>query len=107
MIAYSIIMFATAVLFLAFGIAVYKGNTKLIHDYHQTNIRESERREYGRAFAKGMFAICATLLISGIIALFGEEGYILADSLFVLTVGLTASVIILVKVQKKYNGGLF
>ena len=107
MIVYSIIMFATAVLFLAFGIAVYKGNTKLIHDYHQTNIKESERREYGRAFAKGMFAICATLLVSGIIALFGEEGSVLAASLFVLTVGLTVSVIILVKVQKKYNGGLF
>ena len=107
MIAYSIIMFAAAVLFLAFGIAVYKGNTKLIHDYHQANIKESERREYGRAFSKGMFAICATLLISGIIALFGEGGLILTVSLLVLAAGLTVSVIILVKVQKKYNGGLF
>ncbi|MCH5204509.1 MAG: DUF3784 domain-containing protein [Oscillospiraceae bacterium] len=107
MIAYSMIMFVTAVLFLVFGIAIYKGNTKLIHDYHQTNIKESERQEYGRAFAKGMFAICATLLISGIIALFGVESAILVTSLFVLTAGLIVSIIILVKVQKKYNGGLF
>ena len=107
MIVYSIIMFAAAVLFLAFGIATYKGNTKLIHDYHRTNVKESERPEYGRAFAKGMFAICATLFVSGIIALFGEEGFIVATSLSVLTVGLIVSVIILVKVQKKYNGGLF
>ena len=107
MIAYSIIMLVTAVLFLVFGIAVYKGNTKLIHDYHQANIKESEQHEYGRAFAKGMFAICATLFVSGIIALFGEEGFIVATSLSVLTVGLIVSVIILVKVQKKYNGGLF
>lgn len=107
MIAYSIIMFVTAVLFFALGVALYKGNTKLIHDYHQTNIKESERQEYGRAFAKGMFAICATLLISGIIALFGEEGLIVAISLFVLAVGIIVSVMVLVKVQMKYNGGLF
>ena len=107
MIVYSIIMFATAVLFLALGIAVYKGNTKLIHDYHQTNIKESELMEYGRAFAKGMFAICATLLISGIIALLGKEGPIAAVSLIVLFAGLIVSSIVIVAVQKKYNGGLF
>ena len=107
MIAYSVIMFVISVLFLILGIAVYKGNTKLIHDYHRTNVKESERPEYGRAFAKGMFAICATLLVSGIIALFGEEGVIMAISLSVLIVGLIVSFVVLVKVQKKYNGGLF
>ncbi|MCH5196631.1 MAG: hypothetical protein J1F28_07950 [Oscillospiraceae bacterium] len=107
MIVYSIIMFAAAVLFLAFGIATYKGNTKLIHDYHQSNVKDSERQEYGKAFSKGMFAIFATLLISGIIALLGEGSLIMATSLFVLTAGLIVSIIILVKVQKKYNGGMF
>lgn len=107
MIVYSIILLSAAVMFLAFGIAVHKGNTKLIHDYHQTNIGETERREYGRAFAKGMFALCVTLLISGIIALFGSEGAALAASFIVLAVGLIVSVVILVRVQKKYNGGIF
>ena len=49
MIAYSILMFAIAVLFLVFGIAIYKENTKLIHDYHQIHIKESERQEYSFA----------------------------------------------------------
>ena len=105
MIAYSIFMFTIAVLSLMFGIAIYKGNTKLIHDYHQTHVKESERQEYGRAFAKGMFAICATLTISGIVALFGEEGALVAASLIVLFAGLIVSFIILAKVQRKYNGG--
>lgn len=105
MIAYSIFMFTIAVLSLMFGIAIYKGNTKLIHDYHQTHVKESERQEYGRAFAKGMFAICATLTISGIVALFGEEGALVAASLIVLFAGLIFSFIILAKVQRKYNGG--
>jgi len=107
MIAYSILMFAIAVLFLVFGIAIYKGNTKLIHDYHQTHIKESERQEYGRAFSKGMFAICATLIISGIVALFWEEKTIIDLSLTVLIAGLIVSFIILARVQKKYNGGFF
>ena len=107
MIIYSIIIFLTAILFLTIGIAVYRGNTKLIHDYHQTNIKESQRQEYGRAFAKGMFAICTTLLISGIAALFGKDGWGIAASYIVLAAGLIVSIMMLVKVQKKYNGGLF
>ena len=107
MIVYSMILFLAAVLFLVFGIALYRGNTKLIHDYHQTNVKGSQRREYGRAFAKGMFTICGTLLISGVIALFGKEGPVAAASCIVLAAGLIISIMILVKVQKKYNGGLF
>ena len=103
MIAYSIILFVVAVPFLALGIAVYKGNTELIHDYHQKNVKESQRAEYGRAFSKGLFVICATLLISGVAALFGKEG----ASLIVLFAGLIVSFAVLVRVQKRYNGGLF
>ena len=103
MLVYSIIMFAVAALFLGLGVAVYKGNTKLIHDYHQTKVKEPERKAYGKAFAKGMFAICATLLISGLIALMD----ILGISLITLFAGLIVSVVMLAKVQRKYNGGLF
>lgn len=104
MIAYCMIMFVTAVLFLALGIAVYRGNTKLIHDYHQTNIRESERQVYGKAFAKGLFAVCATLFISGVTALFGGA---VTVSVIVLFAGLVISAMMLVRTQKKYNGGVF
>ena len=107
MIAYSVTLFAVAVVFLVLGIEVYKGNTKLIHDYHQENVKESERQEYGRAFSKGMFAIFAALAVSGVIGLFGKAGYIVATSVAVLTVGIIVSVVIIVNVQKKYNGGIF
>lgn len=107
MIAYSIIAFAIAVLAFAFGAAIYRGNTKLIHDYHQTNVKESQRPEYGRAFAKGLFVLCFTLLISGMIALFGKGNSLAVVSLIILFAGLIVSVIVLSKVQKKYNGGQF
>ncbi len=105
--AYSIILLAAALLFLAVGIAIYRGNAKLIHDYHQENIKESDKPEYCRAFAKGMFVLAATLFISGIIPLVGKEGSFLIASPIILVSGLIVSIIIIVKVQKKYNGGLF
>ena len=74
MLVYSIIMFAAAVLILAVGVSIHRGNTRLIHDYHQKNVGEAERGNYGRAFAKGLFALGAGLLLSGVIALFGERG---------------------------------
>ena len=107
MLAYSITMFLVAVLFLCVGIAVYQGKTNLINSYHQKNIKESERREYGRAASKSMFVSCVTLTISGVIALFGEETPIIIAAVAVLFAGLIGSMAVFAKVQKKYNGGIF
>lgn len=105
MAVFSIILFAAAAVFLALGIAVHRGHTQLIHDYHQTNVRESDRQIYGRAFAKGLFSLCATLFISGALALLSKNGFVAA--MLILAVGLVASAIVLFRVQKKYNRGLF
>lgn len=58
-----------------------------------------------RAFAKGLFSLCATLFISGALALLSRNGFVAA--MLILAVGLVASVIVLFRVQKKYNRGLF
>lgn len=107
MLEYSLIMFAVTVLFLGLGIAIYRGNTKLIHDYHQTKVKESERLDYARDFSKGMFVICAGTAVSGIIALFGQSGRIVLISIAALAAGLIAGMAVLFRVQKRYNGGMF
>jgi hypothetical protein len=107
MLLYSIILFAVAALLFAVGASIHRGNTKLIHDYHQENVKESERGAYGRAFAKGIFALCVSFALSGILALFGESGAAFSASLFVLFAGVIVSSVILIRVQKKYNGGIF
>lgn len=107
MVAYSVLLFAAAAVFLVLGILIYRGNTSLIHDYHQTNIQESEKKEYGKAFAKVMFGIALTLISSGVIALFGESKPIVIASIVVLFVGMIVSFFLLGKLQKKYNGGIF
>lgn len=107
MTVYSIIMFIVAALFLIFGVFIHNGNTKLIHDYHQARIKEADQKDYGRAFAKGMFSVALTLIFSGIVALFGKESPIAVASVAILFIGLVISFMLIVKVQKKYNGGLF
>ena len=102
MLAYSIIMFLVAVIFVGMGIAIYRGKTDLIHDYHQTKV--TDKSAYGKAFGKAMFVIAAALLLSGIIGLF--DGFIiLADA--VLIIGLVIGIGCIVAVQRKYNKGVF
>lgn len=105
MLLYSIIMFLAAIPMIGISIAIYKGKTDLIHDYHQTKV--TDKVGYGRAFGKAMLVISAALLLSGIIALFGETKVVLAVSLSLLFIGLLIGITLIVIVQKKYNKGVF
>ena len=105
MLLYSIIMFLAAIPMIGISIAIYKGKTDLIHDYHQTKV--TDKVGYGRAFGKAMLVISAALLLSGIIALFGETKVISTISLSLLFIGLLVGITLIVIVQKKYNKGVF
>ncbi|KAE9630678.1 MAG: hypothetical protein PWP07_1418 [Epulopiscium sp.] len=107
MMVYSIIMMIAAVLLLICGIAIQKGNTDLIHDYHRSKVKESDRLEYGKAFAKGIYLLAFTLLLSGSVTLIGEDTAIVVISVAVLLIGMLISFMVLGKVQKKFNGGWF
>ena len=102
MLVYSIIMFLVAALFTVLGIAIYKGKTDLIHDYHQTKV--TDKSAYGKAFGKAMLLIAAVMLLSGIIGLF-ENLVMLAVGM--LMIGLVIGIGCIVAVQKKYNKGVF
>ena len=102
MLVYSIIMFLGSALFTVLGIAIYKGKTDLIHDYHQTKV--TDKSAYGKAFGKAMLLIATVMLLSGIIGLF-EKLLILAVA--ILIIGFVLGIGCIVAVQKKYNRGVF
>ena len=102
MLLYSIIMFPVAVLFTVLGIAIYKGKTDLIHDYHQTKV--TDKSAYGKAFGKAMLVIATVMLLSGIIGLFKN---LLMLAVAILIIGLVVGIGCIVAVQKKYNKGVF
>ena len=105
MVLYSLILFFVAVLMIIVSILIYKGNTNLIHDYHKTKVTDKEA--YGKAFGKAMFVVSASLLLSGIIGLFGNTKIMATIALAVLFVGLFIGIAWIVAVQKKYNNGIF
>ncbi|MBR4896212.1 MAG: DUF3784 domain-containing protein [Clostridia bacterium] len=105
MLLYSLLMFAAGAVILGVGIAVFRGRTDLIHDYHQANVKEEDRLCYGRAMGAGILTLAAALLASGILALCLPEGSMI--SLIVLFGGIAVSIVLLIRAQRKYNGGIF
>ena len=103
MIPYAMIMIVTAAVFGVLAVLIYKGKTDLIHDYHQKKV--TDKAGYGKAFGKAMGVIAAAMAFSGIVALFGETVAWLATA--VLLAGLAVGIILIIRVQKKYNGGMF
>lgn len=103
MVAYSALMFIVAVIFIVFAIAVYRGNTNLIHSYHQEKVQDKVM--YGKAFGKAMFVMALAPLISGIIGLLGNSLAIIAA--LVLIAGFVLGISCILVVQKKYNKGIF
>ena len=101
---FAVIMSAAAVLLFAVSYAIYRGRVDLIHDYHQDQVKEKDKPAYGQAMGKCLFVMSAGMLSCGIISLFGDDkGYVLAG-IAVLFACIIMSVIMIVKVQKKFNG---
>lgn len=109
MILYSIIMFVTGILFGTISLAIYRGKTNLIHDYHQTKVTDKAAygKAFGKAFGKAMLVISLSLLSSGIVGLFGDTKTVSMIAVTVLFVGMLIGLVCIIIVQKKYNNGIF
>ena len=103
MIAYAIIMFTTALVFVIPAVLIHKGKTELIHDYHQAKV--TDKIGYGKAFGKTMGVFAGSMALSGVIALLGES--VMWAAVAVLLIGLAAGFVCMLFVQKKYNSGIF
>ena len=105
MLLYSIIMFLAAIPMGGVSLAIYRGKTDLIHDYHQTKV--TDPAAYGKAFGKAMLVVSAALFLSGIIGLFGDSETVAMTAVAVLFAGLLIGIACIIAVQKKYNKGIF
>ena len=102
---YSLILLLAAVPMMKISISIYQGKTGLIHNYHQTKV--TDQAAYGKAFGRAMLVISTTLLLSGIISLFGNSEIIAKIAVTVLFVGLFVGIVWIIAVQRKYNKGIF
>ena len=100
-IMFSIVMFAVFVLLCVLGVMIYSGKTNLIHDYHQTWVKD--KIAYGKAFGRALCGMGGAFLISGIIPLAGHSDKSIILAIIVLVVILLVSGFFMIMVQKKYN----
>lgn len=105
MLLYSLIMLPVSVLFFVISLSIYKGNTQLIHDYHQTKV--TDQKAYGKAMGKALAVMGLAPLFSGLIGLLGDSKPVAIISVAVLTVFLCIGIACICIVQKKYNNGIF
>ena len=103
MIIYSIILIAVAIVLAVIAIRINKGQTDLIINYHQSRVKPEEKLRYARDFSKGIFCLSGTMLIAGITVLITKV--LIAD--IILVAGIIISIVILVRVQNRYNKGVF
>ena len=101
---YAIIVGTVALIIGIYANAIYRGNTKYIMQYHQNNVGEADRKAYGREIARGLFMLCATMALSAMADLLTDVPLV---PLGILAAGYIISMIMLVRTQKKYNGGMF
>lgn len=105
MLLYSVIMFLTGAVLAGLGIAIYRGKTNLIHDYHRTRV--TDPKAYGKAFGKAMLTFSAAPLLSGAVGLFGDHDAAAMAAVIILLVGLGIGIGCIAAVQMKYNKGIF
>ena len=102
--AFAGIMYGFAILFIVFGILIYRGKTNLIHSYHQTKVKDKEG--YGKAFGKTFGCSSLTFMISGSIPLIMNTESSIVFAIVVFGCFFLLFLFLIFKVQKKYNNGI-
>ena len=75
----------------------------LIHDYHHTKVKESDRKEYTAVMGKAAILIGVGIILSGVLCTgmhSGKYGVIFGISF-------AAGLIMMIHAQLKYNHGIF
>jgi len=76
---------------------VYRGNTDLIHSYHQTQV--NDKSAYGKPFGKALFMVAAAPFISGFVGLFCDSDFLASTAVIVLIVGIVLEFCCILAVQ--------
>lgn len=99
-----IIIVPVGLLCLCFGILIWKKEKiSLIHSYHYTKVKEKDKKAYTNLMGKGVCLIGVGCLLTGIIDIITQTAYGWISFIIFFIIGL----LVIVKAQKKYNGGLF
>lgn len=99
-----IILSIVGLLLLVFSILIgIFGKIELLHSYHYTNVSERDTKAYTRSMGGVLSLFALSCFASAAVrALTASAGWVA-----VLLAGFAVSTVLLWRVQKKYNGGIF
>ena len=103
-ILYAIIMVLCGLLCLLLGFVIWtQEKITLIHDYHYKKVKEEDKKAYTAVIGKGVMALGAGCVLSGVVCALGWEDWIGP----VLVLGFVLGLGAIAYGQFKYNHGLF
>lgn len=97
----SILLLILGIVFVVIGGIIWMGqNTALIHDHHQTNVREEDKKAFTAGIGKALMWIGTGLIVITVLYLLFKLAWLFIILFFVTVIGLGG----LFLVTKKYNG---
>ena len=110
MIASAVICISVGVLCIVMGIINTTGNISFLHSYHIKNIKEEDKKPFGRRVGAGLITVGASIFVMGVLSIFAK---VLGNDVFVyigegiMAVGMLTGIIISLVSIKKYNKTIF
>lgn len=99
-----ILLLILGITFIYLGYLIWKKEKiSLIHSYHYTKVKEQDKKSYTKMIGKGVLMIGIGMILTGIIDYITKTAY----GWFVFAFFFFLGLVINVKAQKKYNGGIF
>jgi hypothetical protein len=95
---------------IVFGIIHTTGNINSLHSYHRDNVKEEDKKPFGRRVGAGTITIGASLVIYGVLMLLSELAalpVLTSIALGIMLVGIVVGLIITFVAIKKYNKTIF
>lgn len=99
-----IIMIVCGVLFICVGLRIWKKEQiNLIHGYHHKRVKQEDKKLYTEKMGKAIIIMGVGICLNGIINFVTNTSY----GWIAFYICFIGGFIIIIKVQKKYNKGMF
>lgn len=102
--------FVVGVICIVIGTMNMKGNVSMLHSYHTKNVKEEDKKSFGKLVGTGMLIIGESIIISCILmalTLKLEDDIYMIISTIIIIIGLIVGICISFYAMKKYNKGIF
>jgi len=91
------------VIIMILGTINLKGNLSTIHWYNRRKVSETDAPKYGKAMGLGTLIIGASIALTAVLQMIFELEIIF----YIIPVGITVGIAIMLYAQFKYNKGIF